>query len=468
MMTLNTPKPPRKTLLSASIMLAAIGFSATASADDDLSNLWEKGKFTVDGRVRFEGVDVDKQIPSDTIRNAKAWTARIRPGFQTGVWNGFSGVVEGEATAELDDSFNSTRNGKTTFASVPDPKNIELNQLYLKYAYSPKFDMTVGRQRINLDNQRYVGGAAWRQNEQTFDAVSLNLKPIKEFGLYYAYIDHVNTFFGSEDIKPAYNNAQLGRVDSNSHLLQLKYAPSPLFNAVAYGYLLDLDKYAVSPTALPGTNSNKTFGLRVTGADAPFKYALEYARQSDYGTNPLQYSADYYLIEGTMAIPQFKAVPDLDVTAGYEVMGNDSSVTSSKVGAPKRFAFQTPLGTKHKFDGYADLFLATPAYGLVDTYVSTSGKIPTYIGNNKVKFEMTYHWFTSAEGSSQYGEEFDLVLSSPIGLPKAVPMKGALSVTTKLSHYMASANAPKDAFPITKNAGNRDTDKVWLQLDYKY
>lgn len=471
MMTLNHSKTPRKTLLCTSMMLAVIGFCATtqtASADGDLSNLWLNGKFTLDGRLRFERVDVDKQIPSDTVKNASAWTARIRPGFQTGVWNGFSGVVEGEATAELNDHFNSIRNGETGYAVVSDPENLELNQLYLKYAYSPKFDLTVGRQRINLDNQRFVGGVAWRQNEQTFDAVSLNLKPTKELGLYYAYIDQVNTIFGTEDIKPKFNNAQIGRVDSNSHLLQLKYAPTPLFNAVAYGYLLDLDKYSVSPTALAGTNSNKTFGLRVTGADAPFKYALEYARQSDYGSNPLQYSADYYLIEGTMAIPQFKAVPDLDVTAGYEVMGNDSSVSSSKVGAPKRFAFQTPLGTKHKFDGYSDVFLTTPAYGLIDTYVGTSGKIPTLIGNNKVKFEATYHWFTSAEGSSQYGQEFDLALSSPINLPKAVPMKGTFSAVTKFSHYMASANAPKDAFPITKNGGNRDTDKLWLQLDYKY
>ncbi|MBC7752376.1 MAG: alginate export family protein, partial [Candidatus Saccharibacteria bacterium] len=239
MMTLNNPKTSRKTLLSVSVMLAAIGFSATASADDDLSNLWKKGKFTVDGRIRFEGVDVDKQIPSDTIKNAKAWTARIRPGFQTGVWNGFSGVVEGEATADLNDSFNSTRNGETGYAAVSDPKNLELNQLNLKYAYSPKFDVTVGRQRINLDNQRFVGGVAWRQNEQTFDAVSLNLNPTKELGLYYAYIDHVNAIFGTEDIKPAFNNAQNGRIDSDSHLLQLKYAPTPLFNAVAYGYLLD-------------------------------------------------------------------------------------------------------------------------------------------------------------------------------------------------------------------------------------
>jgi hypothetical protein len=32
-------------------------------------------------------------------------------------------------------------------------------------------DLTLGRQRINLDDQRFVGSVGWRQNEQTFDAV---------------------------------------------------------------------------------------------------------------------------------------------------------------------------------------------------------------------------------------------------------------------------------------------------------
>src|SRR3546814_18226061 len=33
--------------------------------------------------------------------------------------------------------------------------------------------VTVGRQRINLDDQRFVGSVGWRQNEQTFDAARL-------------------------------------------------------------------------------------------------------------------------------------------------------------------------------------------------------------------------------------------------------------------------------------------------------
>jgi hypothetical protein len=464
-------KMPKKRLIPMSVMIATLGMTATAhadSTDSDLSDLWNNGHFTMDDRLRYESVNVDKPLPTDTIKNAEAWTLRIRPGFQTGVWNGFSAAVEGEGNINLNHQFNSTRNGDTTYASVVDPKTLDFTQLLLKYAYSPQFNMSVGRQVITLDDQRFIGSVSWRQNEQTFDAASFNMKPSDDVGFYYAYINRINTIFGSEEIKPTENNAQLGHVNSDSHIFQLKYTPSTLINAVAYGYLLDLDKYSISPTALAGTNSDKTFGLRVTGAESPFRYALEFANQSNYGSNPVHYSANYYLIEGTMAVPQFSLIPDLDFTGGYEVLGNDSNATSSVKGAPKRFSFQTPLGTKHAFNGFDDTFLTTPAYGLVDTYIDTSAKIPTLIGNSKVKVSATYHWYSAAEGSSQYGQEFDLVMNAPISLPKSVPLKGAFSVIAKYAHYTATDNAATDPFPIAKNGGNRDNDKLWLELDYKY
>lgn len=471
MQSLPTAIKTSKSLLSISIAIAALGFNTMSHAESnssDISNLWDGGKFTMDDRLRYESVNVDKPLPSDTIKNANAWTLRIRPGFQTGVWNGLSAVVEASGNININHDFNSTRNGETNYASVVDPKSLDFTQLLLKYTYSPQLNINIGRQLINLDDQRFVGAVGWRQNEQTFDAVSLNIKPSQDFGFYYAYINRINTIFGSEDIEPKANNAQLGYVNSDSHLVQFKYSPSQLFNAVTYGYLLDLDKYAISPTALAGTNSSKTFGVRITGANAPFKYALEYANQSDYGSNPLHYSANYYLVEGTVAVPQLSLIPDLDFTGGYEVLGNDSHVTSSTIGAPTRFAFQTPLGTKHAFNGFDDTFLTTPAYGLVDTYIGTSAKIPTLIGNSKVKVAATYHWYSSAEGSSKYGQEFDLVLNAPITLPKSSPIKGAFSVTTKYAHYTATDNAATDLFPIAKNGGNRDNDKLWLELDYKY
>ncbi len=43
---------------------------------------------------------------------------------------------------------------------------------------------------------------------------------------------------------------------------------------------------------------------------------------------------------------------------GYELLGSDDGVA----------AFQTPLATLHKFNGFADQFLVTPAGGLQDIY----------------------------------------------------------------------------------------------------
>ena len=53
---------------------------------------------------------------------------------------------------------------------VPDPENIELNCLQIAWQKNGN-GIVLGRQRINLDDQRWVGSVGWRQNEQTFDAV---------------------------------------------------------------------------------------------------------------------------------------------------------------------------------------------------------------------------------------------------------------------------------------------------------
>ena len=44
---------------------------------------------------------------------------------------------------EINDTSNSTRNVETNYSTVTDPENLQLNQAYLKYVYSPKFDLNV-------------------------------------------------------------------------------------------------------------------------------------------------------------------------------------------------------------------------------------------------------------------------------------------------------------------------------------
>lgn len=400
-----------------SYSLVALCFCSTLSIAAD--DFFSQTKLSLDSRLRYEMVDQD-----NLLKNADAFTLRIRPGLQTGTWHGLSAFVQGEGTIELNDDFNSTRNAETKYSTVPDPENLALNQLYLKYIYNPKFDATLGRQVINLDNQRFVGSVAWRQNDQTFDAISLNLKPTSSTGLFYAYIDQVNTIFGEEKPEPKFIKAQDGEQKSQIHLVQAKFNPSTLLNTTLYGYFMDFEDLDAW--------SNQTYGIRLTGKKDAFRYVAEYARQSDYADQPKTYDADYYALElGYAVMHEKKSLGE--VAIGYEVLGSDAG----------KIAFQTPLATKHKFNGWTDIFLATPANGLKDLYISSSFNL-----FNQAKLMTEFHDYRSDEKGIEYGQEYSVAYTQPLFI------KG-LSGLAKFSNYQAQE------FSV-------DTNKLWLQVDYKY
>jgi len=124
-----------------------------------------------------------------------------------------------------------------------------------------------------------------------------------------------------------------------------------------------------------------------------------YARQESYGTNPVKYSADYVAAEAGLA---YKA---LTVTAGYELLSGDG-----KAGK----AFQTPMATLHKFNGWADLFLTTPQTatygGLQDWYGGIAYKFDKVKALPGLNAAVIYHRFDSDYGNVRYGDEWDASL----------------------------------------------------------
>ena len=130
----------------------------------------------VDLRYRYENVDDDAKN-----RTASANTLRSRLTLATAAWNGVSGLAEVDNVWDFEsDNYNSTENGNTQYPVIADPTGTDLNQVWLKYD-GGKYDGTLGRQRILHGNQRFVGGVAWRQNEQTYDAFRATWKPIEIF-----------------------------------------------------------------------------------------------------------------------------------------------------------------------------------------------------------------------------------------------------------------------------------------------
>lgn len=406
-----------------SLAIAASTISHATFAAEDIGNLISGGKVGIDARYRYEHVDQD-----NALDNANAQTLRTRLTLQSGKWYGLSALVEADNVSRLGDAaYNSTRNGQTGHSVVADPDGSEINQALLRYDHS-QGSAVLGRQRINLDNQRFVGGVAWRQNEQTYDAVLGQLKPLDGLTLTYAYLDNINSIFGPDNGRFD-NRSNPANIEGHSHLLNAQYVLRPELTVTAYHYLLGLDNLALAPAGAYGTLSSKTSGLRLSGAVQGISYALEYAQQKDYADNPQELDSDYYLAElgYTLAGVQLKA--------GYEVLGGDD-------GSGNR-AFQTPLATKHAFQGWADVFLTTPAGGVKDAYVGASTAL---LGGT---LQAWYHDFRAEEGSSQYGEELDLSYGH------AIPGIKGLTGLVKYARYDA------DEFSV-------DTDKLWVQLQYSY
>lgn len=367
-----------------------------------------------DARLAYEHVN-------QPLADADSLTLRTRAGLELASDIGLSFLIESEATLGIINDYNDTNigNGIEAFSVVADPENIELNRIQLKFAKKDMGSLTVGRQRINIDDQRFVGSVGWRQNEQTFDAVSGSVTALKPLTLEATYAISQRTIFGADaGTREAF--------DGDFIFLGAGAKLGPL-NLKGFAYLLDFD--AGQPVSL---SSSATYGLRGT-AKLPvaegftLDLAGSYAVQKDYKANPADYSVDY--IAGSVGT----SFSGFGLKLGYESLGSD--------GAGNRF--QTPLATLHKFNGWADVFLSTPPAGLEDKYVSLAKKINLLGGFTA---SAAYHDFSSDSGSIDYGTEFDAALNFKINV---------ISVGLKYANYNA------ESFAV-------DTEKFWLRLGYSF
>jgi Alginate export len=287
------------------IILAALCSSTPALADE------LKLKPLIDARLRYESVD---QMP--LVKDATAVTARIRAGVEAKSGS-FAFLVEAEGTLAISENYNSGLNGKTLYPVVADPQNIELNRAQIQFTGLPKTVVTVGRQRINLDDQRFVGSVGFRQNEQTFDAARIEYSGIKNVKADISYAWSNRTIWGIDGF-----GARQQSVKGDNVFANLSYKHK-LGTLTGFAYLVDQDEAVVQAFRL----SSKSFGARFAGAAplskaAKLTYALSYAKQSDYHNNPNNYSADYWLAELGGEAKGWK------VMGGYEVLGASTSTNS--------------------------------------------------------------------------------------------------------------------------------------------
>lgn len=365
----------------------------------------------IDVRARYEFADIDGLDP------AHAFTIRERVGFKTKAWHGFSALVEGEFTQAVIDDYHGGAPGVDPFdpknSVIADPENAELNQAFLQYT---GFDTTVkaGRQRIIYDNAAFIGNVGWRQNEQTYDAVSLTTTAIPGLTLNYAYIDQVNRIFG-EDATGIFENAP-GEI----HLLNASY--TGIKGVTLGGYIYDM---SFDDAGTIGWD-NQTYGVSAKGTVAGLALHGELAWQDEAG--PLNNEEGLYA--------HFHATKTLFDTHSLVV-----GVEHLDAGV------QTPLATVHAFNGYADATdarrIAGTHGGLTDTYASYM--MPIFCG---IKWTNAVHLFGDNAIGDNLGFGFDSVLAKKFD-----------------DHFTAIG---KLGYFDTSDKLYKSTTRVSIELDYTF
>jgi len=415
-MTLRKNFTKGRSMKLSAFSMALLAFSGTQVASASLNDSVEKmlkfgqddakyGQVKLDIRLRYENANTQ----DTTSKAADALTTRFRIGYLSPKLSGFQAYAEFEANQDIGiNDYKNKRNGswrKSEYDVIQDPQDTELNRLWLSFDGITDTSIKVGRQRIKLHNDRFIGNVGWRQMEQTFDSLLLTNKSLANTTITFGYINQVKTIISTTD-------------EMSTPFLNIDYDIAGYGKLSAYGLWMDYTE-----TANLG-KSNQTYGVRFKGKtkvseDIKALYTVEYAHQSDYEDSPKNYEADYYHVIG--GVSAF----GVTLKAGMEQLDGDGTA-----------AFQTPLATAHAFNGWADIFLATPVDGFRDVYGAAAIK---YQG---VKFMAVYHDFSDDTGSKDYGNEFDLIVSKKFGKH--------YSVLAKYANYNAVEY---------KN----DTQKFWIQ-----
>jgi hypothetical protein len=382
-----------------------------------LGHYGKYGQVKFDLRYRYEHVD-DEWGPNKTfLKNANANTLRLRAGYLTPEFYGFQGYAEYQGLAALQEHYNSTRNGLNQYSTVADPDKSELDQLWISYKGIPDTTIIGGRQRIKMDDDRFIGNVGWRQLEQTYDGALLVNKSVPNLAATAGYIGNVQTPTATTDVM-------------TSPFVNLNYTVGDYGNVVGYAYWIDYD----DPTKYK--KSSQTYGLRFAGAKQindifGVMYTAEWSTQSDYRRNPNNYRANRWNVMGGVTVYGITlsgAMEQLDGGAGLDNAVGDN-------------AFQTPLGTNHAFQGWADKFLVTPGAGIRDVFTTLSTQV---FGTN---LAFVYHSFKDDTGNVNYGDEYDFLATKKFGQH--------YHVLAKYAYYNA-------------NRYSTDTQKVWVEAGVNF
>lgn len=362
------------------------GMPNTAQAQnsqDDVPDAWKLSpRFSSDVRTRYQNT-VQSGRPE-----GEALTLRVQLAGEIDLPRDTIFLAEVEGNIALIDDFNDGTRRTTGLPFIPDPDGFELNRLAIVSEAVDGVRVTAGRQRIALDDWRFIGAFPFRQNDQTFDAVRFETTSLGPGTLDVGYIGRV--------LRPLGDDNPGGRFTGDTVFANYNFA-SPLGRLTAYHYRLDLE------TGLHGKNgpnsSNRVTGGRLFGRRHWESFGLvwdfAYARQVDHADNPNDFETDYLLAELTL-----------------EPGSSGMTLRAETLGSGDGRGFQTPLGSLHRFQGLSDQFLRTPDAGVRDISLLARHDFSRVGMFDSIRVFARHHWFRADANTEKYGTEWNASISA--------------------------------------------------------
>jgi hypothetical protein len=277
---------------------------------------------------------------------------------------------------------------------IPDVEGLDLNQAYLAIKFD-SLNFKLGRQQINWDDQRFIGGNGFWQNEQTFDAVLANIKLFSNSQLSYAYIGNVNRIFGDDADKQMSSSGGygadtvdrpvnlLGDHKHHTHIARLYLNEWDYSELVAYAYAID--NLTAPRTSNNTLGAHYTFTYKIDAIKYRLKVESALQKQPELNNSPL---LPYYLLDASLGINRF------DVTGRYEILSHKESAN-----------FIMPLGSSHDFQGASSQIQDFMGQGLKDASLGLIWRATPF------KIETQYHRFNAYTSNEYLGQELDVTLS---------------------------------------------------------
>jgi len=367
--------------LAAGLLLGMV--STSAAAQDGPASV--APRFSGDLRLRYQSSEKE-----DFARKGEALTLRFRAAFELDIFEKTSVLAEVEGVTALIDRYNDGTGDHPRLPVIPDPEVLEFNRLQVISEIIPKTRVTAGRQRLALDDWRFIGAFPFRQNNQSIEAIRVETTAFGPGILDVGYFNKVRRPLGGDNI---------GGVFTGDSFFANYNLATPLGRASVFHYATELETGPKGPDR--HIASSQTTGVRVFGRRDRQNFSMSwegsYALQSDYSDNPNDYSADYGLAELTLSPEAFT------FKFRGEVLGADNGQS-----------LQTPLASLHRFQGLADQFLRTPADGLRDYSILAAYDFGPVGPFSNVATFARHHWFEADTDSRNYGRETDLSLKAKI------------------------------------------------------